>query len=47
MFGWSKTPNNPGKIDLGSLGIEGLDDLDIPMNDDIDEADLNDPDLLV
>ncbi|CAG8584493.1 11936_t:CDS:10 [Rhizophagus irregularis] len=29
-----------------TLGIEGLDDLDIPMNDDFDEMDLNDPDLL-
>ncbi|GBB92134.1 hypothetical protein RclHR1_01970016 [Rhizophagus clarus] len=46
MFGWSKTPNNSGKVDLGNLGIEGLDDLDIPINDNFDEADLNDPDLL-
>ncbi|GBC25949.1 coiled-coil and C2 domain-containing protein 1B-like [Rhizophagus irregularis DAOM 181602=DAOM 197198] len=46
MFKWSKAPNNSDKIDLGSLGIEGLDDLDIPMNDDFDEMDLNDPDLL-
>ncbi|RIA99742.1 hypothetical protein C1645_746568 [Glomus cerebriforme] len=51
MFGWSKTPdkksatsNQTGSFDLGSLGIEGLDDLAI--NDDFDEADLDDPDLL-
>ena len=54
MFGWSNnsgkksaTPNKASSLDLGSLGIEGLGDLDLPINDDFDEVDLDDPDLLV
>ncbi|CAG8678626.1 12706_t:CDS:2 [Funneliformis caledonium] len=49
MFG-SKTPSKKGAVgslDLGSLGIEGLDDLDLPADDNLSEMDFDDPDLLV
>ncbi|CAI2169408.1 16096_t:CDS:2 [Funneliformis geosporum] len=49
MFSSPKTPSKKGtagSLDLGSLGIEGLDDLDLPADDDLSEMDFDDPDLL-